>query len=68
MLIDEKEPENKFIDTMRSMTASLIQSIAKVSEIDRKISHDALIGTFYNTYQLCNKGLCFIIKKSCLPL
>ena len=57
MLIDEKEPENKFIDTMRSMTASLIQSIAKVSEIDRKIWYDALIGKFYNTYQLCNNDL-----------
>ena len=36
MHIDEKEPENKFIDTMRSMTDSLSQSIDKVSEIDRK--------------------------------
>ena len=57
MLIDEKEPQNKFIDTMTSMIASLIQSIAKVSEIDRKIWHDSLIGKFYNTYQLCNNDL-----------
>ena len=42
---------------MRSMTASLIQSIDKVSEVDRKISYEALIGKFYNTYQLCNKDL-----------
>ena len=53
MHIDEKEPENKFIDTMRSMTDLLSQSIDKVSEIDRKISYDALIGKFYSTYQLC---------------
>ena len=42
---------------MRSMTDSLSQSIDKVSEIDRKISYDSLIEKFYNTYQLCNKGL-----------
>ena len=34
--IDKKEPENKFIDDMRSMIASLSQSIDKVSEIDKK--------------------------------
>ena len=36
--IDNKEPEHKFTDTMRSMTDSLSQSIDKVSEIDREIS------------------------------
>ena len=36
--IDKKEPENKFIDDMRSMIASLSQSIDKVSEIDKRIS------------------------------
>ena len=36
--IDNKEPENKFVYTMRSMMASLSQSINKISEIDRKIS------------------------------
>ena len=36
--IDNKEPENKFTDTMRSMTDSLSQSIDRVSEIDRKIA------------------------------
>ena len=40
---------------MRSMTDSLSKSIDKVSEIERKISYGALIGKFYNTYQLCNK-------------
>ena len=37
--IDKKEPENKFTDIMRSMIASLSQSIIdKVSEINKKIS------------------------------
>ena len=36
--IDNKKPENKLTDTMRSMTDSLSQSIDKVSEIGRKIS------------------------------
>ena len=35
--INNKKPENKFIDNMRSMMASLSQSIVKLSEIDRKI-------------------------------
>ena len=35
--IDNKKPENKFTDTMRSMTDLLSQSIYKVSEISRKI-------------------------------
>ena len=35
--IDNKEPENKFIDNMRSMMASLSLSIDKVSRIDKKI-------------------------------
>ena len=37
------------------MTASLIQSIDKVSETDKKRSQAALIEKFPNTYQLCNK-------------
>ena len=36
--IDNKKTENKFTDTMRSMTESLSQSIDKVSETGRKIS------------------------------
>ena len=35
--IDNKEPKEKFIDTMRSMMDSLSQSIDKVSEIDRRM-------------------------------
>ena len=55
---------------MRSMTASLIQSIDKVSEVDRKISYEALIGKFYNTYQLCNKDLnkfALLVRKGVYP-
>ena len=36
--IDNNEPDNKFIDTMRSMMASLSQFIDKVSEINNKVS------------------------------
>ena len=36
--IDKKEPENKFIDNMRSMISSLSWSINKISKIDRKIA------------------------------
>ena len=36
--IDKKEPDNKFIDNMRSMIASLSHSIDKVSDIDKKIA------------------------------
>ena len=35
---NNKKPENKFTDTMRSMTDSRSQSIDKVSEIHRKVS------------------------------
>ena len=37
-LSEIREPKNKFIDNMRSMTDSLSLSIDKVSKIDRKIS------------------------------
>ena len=36
-VIDNRKPKNKFIDTMRSMTDSLSQSINKILEIDNKI-------------------------------
>ena len=58
--IDKKEPENKFIDNVRSMIASLSQCIDKVSEIDKKepenkfdkkLSQTELIKKFPNTYQ-----------------
>ena len=34
--INNKEPKDKFIDTMRSMTDSLSLSINKISQIDQK--------------------------------
>ena len=36
--LDNKEPKDKFIDTMRFMTDSLSLSINKILQIDRKIS------------------------------
>ena len=36
--INNKEPKDKFIDRMRSMMDPLLQSINKISRIDRKIS------------------------------
>ena len=52
-----KRKQNKFTDSMRSMIASLSQSIDKVSETDNKISQAELINKFCNIYQLCNKDL-----------
>ena len=52
------------------MINSLSQSIDKVSEIDKKISHDSLIEKFYNTYQLSNKDLnkfALLLRKSVYP-
>ena len=39
--IDNKKPENKSKDNVRSMTDSLSQSINKISQIDRKISQSS---------------------------
>ena len=36
--INNKEPKDKFIDTMRSMSDLLSLSINKISQIDQKIS------------------------------
>ena len=57
MQINKKEPENKFTDSMRSMTDLLSQSIDKVSLIDKKVSYAKLIEKFPSTYQLCNKDI-----------
>ena len=37
--IDKKEPDNKFIDSMRYMIASLSLPTDKISQIDKKIMH-----------------------------
>ena len=39
MRVDKKRLENKFIDNMRSMIASLSQFIDTISETDNKISY-----------------------------
>ena len=65
-----KKKQNKFNDSMRSTTDSLIQSIDKVSEIDKKISYSSLIEKFPNTYQLCNKDLnkfALLLRKGVYP-
>ena len=46
--INNKEP-NKFMDTMRSMTDSLSQSIDKVLKIDQKISQNKFIDNMRST-------------------
>ena len=55
--IDKKEPENEFVDNMRSTMASLSQSIDKVSEINEEISQIELIKTFPSTYKFSNGDL-----------
>ena len=45
---------------MRSMMASLSQSIDKVSEIDKKISQIELNEKFPNVYKFCNGNLNFL--------
>ena len=70
MQIDKREPENKFTTNMRSKISSLLQSINKISEIDKKISYAALIGKFPNTYQSCNKDLnkfALLLRKGVYP-
>ena len=55
---------------MRSMTASLLQSIDEVSETDKKISQATLIEKFSNTYWLCNKDLnkfALLLRKGVYP-
>ena len=55
---------------MRSMMASLSQSIDIVSETDKKISQAVLIEKLPNTYQLCNKDLnkfALLLRKGVYP-
>ena len=70
MQINKKEPENKFTDSMRSMTDLLSQSIDKVSLIDKKVSYAKLIEKFPSTYQLCNKDInkfALLLRKGVYP-
>ena len=55
--INKKEPENKFIDNMRSMLSLLTSLINDVSEINKKISLIELTKKFSATYRFYNKDL-----------
>ena len=64
--INKKEPNNKFIDDMRSTLSSLTSRIDDVSEINKKddvseinkkLSLIELTKKFSATYQFCNKDL-----------
>ena len=55
--INKREPENKFIDDMRSMISSLTSLIDNVSEINKKISLIEITKKFPATYKFCNKDL-----------
>ena len=46
--IDNKEPENKFIDNMRSMTDSLSQSVNKYNNL--LIKFQRLIRKYHNLH------------------
>ena len=66
----KKNPENKFIDNIRSIIASSSQSNNVVSEIDKKLSQALLIRKFPNTYLLCNKDLnkfALLLRKGIYP-
>ena len=55
---------------MRSMMASLSQTINKVAEIDKKILVAVLIEKFPNTYQFCNKDFnkfMLLLRKGVYP-
>ena len=55
--IYKKEPENKFIDNMRSMLSSLTSLIDNVSDINKKISLIKFSEKFPNTYKFFNKDV-----------
>ena len=67
----ELELENKFIDNLRSMLASLSCLLDDLSEINKKISLIELSEKFPNTYRFCNRDLnrfSLFIKKRRLSL
>ena len=53
----ELELENKFIDNLRSMLASLSCILDNLSEINKKILLIELSQKFPNTYRFCNRDL-----------
>ena len=67
----ELELENKFIDNLRSMLASLSCLLEDLSEINKKILFIELSEKFPNTYRFCNRDLnrfSLFIKKRRLSL
>ena len=54
--INNKEP-SKFMNTMRSMTDSLLQSIDKESKIDQKISQNKFIDSMRFTLFLLKQSI-----------
>ena len=54
---NQKEPENKFIDNMRSTLSSLESITDNVTEINKKILFIELSEKFPSTYEFCNKDV-----------
>ena len=66
----ELELENKFIDNLRSMLASLSCLLDDLSEINKKISLIELSEKFPNTYRFCNRDLnkfSLLLRKGVYP-
>ena len=66
----ESELENKFVDNLRSMLASLSCLLDDLSEINKKISLIELSEKFPNKYRFCNRDLnkfSLLLKKGVYP-
>ena len=66
----ELELENKFIDNLRSMIASLSCILDNLFEINKKVSLIELSEKFPNTYQFCNRDLnkfSLLLRKGVYP-
>ena len=66
----ELELENKFIDNLRSVIASLSSILDNLSEINKKISLIELSEKFPNTYRFCNRDLnkfSLLLRKGVYP-
>ena len=66
----ELELENKFIDNLRSMLASLSCLLDDLSEINKKILLIELSEKFPNTYRFCNRDLnkfSLLLRKGVYP-
>ena len=66
----ELELENKFIDNLRSMLASLSCLLDDLSEINKEISLIELSEKFSNTCRFCNRDLnkfSLLLRKGLYP-